>query len=471
MISAWLLLLCASTASCSLVPEVELSATFGGSANEQAYSVQQTQDGGFIIAGQTKSYGTGTDAYLVKTDQSGKEQWHKNFGGSSQDICYSVRQTKDGGFILAGQTVSYGTGGDVYLVKTDSSGNELWHKNLGGSGGELGRSVQQTQDGGFIIVGDIYSGTANAIYLLKTDSAGNEVWHKSLGESLLDHGYSVMQTQDGGYIIEGANIGGIVLIKTDASGNMIWSKNLGGTVSALGAVLQTSDGGFAVAGDSWSNGQDMYLIKTDSAGNEIWNGNYGGSGTEHCFFAQETTNGGFILAGSTDSFGAGGDAFVVKTDGEGNEIWRENYGGSGNDIAFSVQQTQDGGFVMVGYSGSYGNAVDVWLLKLRAFPVLSYPDFTDTTNPDSWRSWLVLQNPTGKAANIHLEIYSRSGDLLYHGDGTIPAHGVYASRPSSLIGSDCSGSAILTSDQPIIGTCQVNRNSNEMCMEYNAILL
>ena len=126
---------------------------------------------------------------------------------------------------------------------------------------------------------------------------------------------------------------------------------------------------------------------------------------------------------------------------------------------------------MAGYSGSYGNAVDVWLLKLRAFPVLSYTDFTDTTNPDSWRSWLVLQNPTGKAANIHLEIYSRSGDLLYHGDGTIPAHGVYAARPSSLIGSDCSGSTIVTSDQPIIGTCQVNRNSNEMCMEYNAILL
>ena len=242
--------------------------TFGGSSDDQGYSVQQTSDGGFIVAGTTASFGAGShDVYLIKTDASGNEQWNKTFGGSSDDQGYSVQQTSDGGFIVAGYTRSFGAGGMyVYLIKTDASGNEMWSKTYGSSGTEMGSSVQQTSDGGFIISGRTDLVSHDDVYMVKTDSSGNEMWSKTYDDLKYTALSKSDQTSDGGFIITGFN-GYVGLVRTDASGNEMWSGTFGESVEhaqqAEGrSVQQTSDGGFIITGTIWRyNGAVLYLIK------------------------------------------------------------------------------------------------------------------------------------------------------------------------------------------------------------------
>ncbi len=188
-------------------PDVQWQKTFGGSNKDFGRSVQQTSDGGYIIAGTTKSFGAGYyDAYFIKTDSEGNFQWQKTFGGTIDDYAWSVQQTSDDGYIIAGYTHSFSVGkADVYLIKTDPNGNQQWQKTFGGSESDGGYSVKQTTDGGYIITGRTKSFGAEGydVYLIKTDSEGNLLWQKTLDGSLGDMGHSVQQTTDGGYIIAG----------------------------------------------------------------------------------------------------------------------------------------------------------------------------------------------------------------------------------------------------------------------------
>ena len=183
------------------------SKTFGGSDYDYGTSVQQTTDGGFIIAGYIYSFiAEDSDVYPIKTDVDGNEQWSKTFGGSDYDYGKSVQQTVDGGFIIAGSTESFGAGeGDAYLIKTDIDSNEQWSNTFGGSDDDGGASVQQTADGGFIIAGctESIGPLCDDVYLVKTDIDGNEQWSNTFGGSNLDQGTSVQQTTDGGFIIAG----------------------------------------------------------------------------------------------------------------------------------------------------------------------------------------------------------------------------------------------------------------------------
>ncbi len=188
------------------IPETEWDKTFGGPSADYGSSVKQTSDGGYIIAGGTESFGVANmDVWLIKTNSTGHEEWNVTFNSSGRDYGHSVEQTSDDGYIIAGYTGPRAGEFDVWLIKTDSSGNKLWDKTFGGAGDNRGHSVEQTSDGGYIITGRTGShGLGKAdVWLIKTDSNGNEQWNKTFGGSYDDYGNSVQQTSDGGYIIAG----------------------------------------------------------------------------------------------------------------------------------------------------------------------------------------------------------------------------------------------------------------------------
>ncbi|MFQ5906150.1 MAG: hypothetical protein ACE5JA_06210, partial [bacterium] len=310
--------------------------TYGGSGWDGGWSVQQTLDRGYIIAGATPYLGSGKyDVYLVKTDSLGNVLWEETYGEPYEDKGYSVQQTLDGGYVIAGKTYSfggYGVDGDVYLIKTDSLGHLLWERTYGGSEDDEGWSVQQTSDRGYIVAG--YTGSFGAGYtdvcLFKTDSLGNVLWEKTYGGESTEYGYSVDQTVDGGYVVAGhTRIGAgnydFYLVKTDSLGNLLWERTYGGSENDRGySVQQTSDGGYVIAGYTESFGAgsgDVYLVRTDSLGNVLWEKTYGGSRSDAVYDVQQTLDGGFILGGHTYSFtDPWGDVYLVKTDSLGNTV-------------------------------------------------------------------------------------------------------------------------------------------------------
>ena len=240
----------------------------------------QTADGGYVLAGSTYSFGPGNgDVWLVKTDASGNHQWNQTYGGTSIDGGTSMVQTADGGYVIAGITYSFGAGNsDFWLIKTDASGNHQWNQTYGGTSPDYGYSMVQTADGGYVLAGSTYSfGPGNGdVWLVKTDASGNHQWNQTYGGTSIDGGTSMVQTADGGYVIAGitysfgAGNSDFWLIKTDASGNHQWNQTYGGTNSDSGrSVVQTGDGGYAIAGYTNSLGagaNDMWLVKTDAIG-------------------------------------------------------------------------------------------------------------------------------------------------------------------------------------------------------------
>jgi hypothetical protein len=362
-------------------PAVSWTRTFGGTGYSTGNSVQQTADGGYIIAGFSSHDSGGPDALLVKTDASGNETWDKTFGGPGLDYGYSVRQTADGGYIIAGSTTSYGSGSDdVWLIKADASGSKIWDKTFGGANDDAGLAVQQTSDGGYIITG--YTGASGSVprdlWLIRTDASGSKIWDKTFGGAGHDQGNDVQPTADGGYIIVGsttsfgAGAHDVWAIKTDASGNKAWDRTYGGSYDDYGAsVQQTADGGYIFGGSgvvSGANGLDFWLIKTDPSGNTTWDRTFGGKDLDDGTWAQPTSDGGYIITGCTYSFGEGNtDVWLVKTDASGNKTWDITFGGKDYDEGSSVQQTADGGYILSGGTDSYGaRNKQVWLIKTES---------------------------------------------------------------------------------------------------------
>jgi len=340
--------------------------TFGGKDIDEGNSVQQTTDGGYIIVGYRdvnsfNNYNYG-DVWLIKTDSNGDETWNRNFGGTDLDAGMSVQQTTDGGYIIIGGTNSFGAGDiDVWLIKTDTNGYETWNRTFGGKNIDYGNFVRQTTDGGYIIIGGTNSFGAGDIdvWLIKTDTNGYETWNRTFGGTDADEGLSVQQTSDGGYIITGyssysfGRFYDVWLIKTDDAGNKIWDKYFG-TGSNLGySVQQTSDEGYIITGSVGflDGNSDVWLIKTDSNGDETWNRTFGGKNIDYGTFVRQTTDGGYIIAGCKNSVITGDDIWLIKTDSSGNMIWDNTFGGISSDWGDSVQQTSDGGYIIAGMIG------------------------------------------------------------------------------------------------------------------------
>ena len=348
---------------------------FGGNLWDYGNSVQQTIDGGYIITGEISSSENGSsDIWLIKTDSEGQEEWNQTFDGNDRDYGKSVKQTVDGGYIIIGSTGSdyyY----DVWLIKTDPKGTEEWNQTFGGDNKDYGNSVQQTIDGGYIITGEISSSGngSSDVLLIKTDQQGQEEWIQTFGGSDYDIGNSIEQTYDGGYIITGSTrsygngSSDVLLIKTDQQGQEEWIQTFGGGYIDIGnSIKQTSDNGYIITGytQSYGNGsRDVWLIKTNSQGNEEWNQTFGGSYVDIGNSIQQTIDGGYIITGSrgTDYYS---DLWLIKTDYQGNEEWNRTFGGNDYDFGNSVQQTTDDGYIIIGHTKSYGNGgYDIFLIK------------------------------------------------------------------------------------------------------------
>lgn len=374
-----------SLEGCSGSVPVEMwNKTFGGNNYDEAFYVQQTYDGGYIIAGMTSSFGkkfhdrnvivTVGDAWIIKTDAEGNELWNKTFGETYLDFAYNVRQTSDGGYIFAGvknsglwTVYSFKSialcGGDAYLSKIDANGNELWSKIFGAGGIN---SFQPTTDSGYILAGWTYSlGSTRDAWLIKTDANGHEQWNKTFGVSGYNEAYSVLQTADGNYIFSGltashrtSSIRDAWLVKVNASGDEQWSKTFGGISNgAAYYVQQTLDGGYIFI-------CNHLLIKTDENGNIIWNKTFKG----RLYSVQLSSDGGYILSGQMGNWNGAGmqDIKITKTDAEGNELWNWTSGGTLNDWAYYAMQTLDGDYIVTGSTGS-----DAWLLKVTPPTILT----------------------------------------------------------------------------------------------------
>jgi len=379
-------------------PKEEWNKTYGGVGEDWCYDVQQTNDGGYILVGYTTSQGSGNaDIWLLKTDTNGTMEWNKTFGGFTTDKGYSVQQTIDGGFILVGKTFSYGYGScDAWLIKIDQNGNEQWNKTYGNVQVDAGSSVRQTSDSGYIITGytESYGHGDLDVWLIKTNESGVELWNHTYGSSYNDGGNSVEKTPDGGYIITGYINGGysghdVCLIKTDENGTEEWNQTWDNPGNDFGACVKvTKEGGYIISGykSDYPDLPDAWLIKTDENGTMEWNKTFGGNGFDWAESVYQTSYGGYILTGlTTNKSGLDRDLLLIETDRDGNKIWNITIGTKENgEMGYSVQQTIDGGYAIAGYTYSYGaGKSDFWLIKIEHFnyppsaPTITGPQFGD----------------------------------------------------------------------------------------------
>lgn len=368
-------------------PVEEWNVTFRGMEYD-SFLAPQTSDGGYIITTFTFTMETSFDVWLIKIDTNGKEQWRKLFKGQHWDWSGCVRQTRDGGYIFAGFTESHEWGNrDAWLVKTDANGNEQWSKRFGGADTDNVASVQQTEDGGYIIAGATKSfGSGNQdTWLIKTDAKGNEQWRKIFGGTGDDGAYSVQKTLDRGYVLAGwtnsygAGSYDAWVIKVDENGNKQWDKTFGGAShEEASSIQQTLDGGYVIAGLTKSFGagnSDAWLLKIDATVNEQWSKTFGEQEDDRAWSVQQTSDGGYILAGSKSK-----DAWLIKTDANGNKLWSKTFGGAEPYEAFSIVQTSDGGFAVSGRTRRVFTPSDAWLVKFSS-EVTPTPTPTLTPTP------------------------------------------------------------------------------------------
>ncbi len=371
----------ADALSLGVGPKEEWSRTFGGPYGDGFWSLQETDEGGCILAGYTASKGEGSDLWLVKADREGNPLWNKTFGGSGEDVGYFVKETKDGGYIVTGSTNSFDMGGErLWLLKADSNGSKEWNSIFGGfvsSAGDGGWSADETEDGGYIVTGytQSYGEGKKDLWLLKTDCRGKELWDKTFGGAEGDVGMSVVETGDRGYILTGrtASFGSggddIWLLKTDSLGREEWNVTFGGKNDDVGfQVLDVGDG-YVLMGrtESGSDDERIILIKTDYQGRKLWDRTYKGSaGTS----LQPTSDGGFIIAGRIDSKDSRRDGLLIKTDSSGREEWAIPVRGAGEDIGTWAVESRAGGYLFAGITNSYGfGAEDGWLVKFQEKPM------------------------------------------------------------------------------------------------------
>jgi len=435
------------------LPIIQWQRSLGGSLRDYTKSIRQTSDGGYILAGSSESTNGdvvgnhgGFDFWVVKMSSSGTIQWQKSLGGNASDGANSIQQTLDGGYILAGYSGS--SNGDVtgnhgsddyWVVKLNSSGNIQWQKSLGGSGFDEAYSIQQTSDGGYIVAGisssndgDVTGNHGNYDYwVVKLDPSGNIQWQKSLGGTNPDLANAIRQTSDNGYIVAGytlSNNGDVTvnygfrdywIVKLDSSGNIQWQKSLGGSgMDQAHDVQQTQDGGYIIAGyvlssdgdvTNYQGSRDYWIVKLDPSGNLQWQKTLGGTNIEEAYSISLTSDGGYIVGGQSQSTDGDittnhgmFDYWIVKLGSTGNIEWQKSLGGSNTDTLYAIQPTSDNGYIMAGITQSgdgdltvFNGMYDIWVVKLKLGPALGVDEKMAASKPSFY------PNPAKNFVNIN----------------------------------------------------------------------
>jgi len=390
---SFLLLIVSGSLAASSLGQFTFQRVYGGVASDEGNSVRQTPDGGYIVAGTTTSYGSGgRDVSVIRTDAIGDTLWTRTYGGPmDNEYGFCVQVTNDGGYIVSGVASSFAdVAGDMYLIRLTATGDTLWTRTYGGIGYEWGAYVQQTSDDGFIIAGQSPAfgvGDFEA-YLVKVDANGTLAWTRTYGSSVGEIGSAVQQTADGGYILSG----------------------------------QTGQGaGFG----------DFLLIKTDAVGTVEWTKAYGVPGAESGVTVKQTTDGGYVIGGSSENIlgPTGEDMCLIRTDATGQVLWAKLYGGPVTDECYEVIQTPDGGFALCGKSFSFSNLgdYDVYVVK------------TDAQGVEEWS-----KTYGGSTSSSHNEI-GRSIDATSDGGYVITGESMFGFgvglKNMYLIKTDAAGSS------------------------------
>ena len=320
--------------------------------------------------------------------------WAKTYGGTGQDYAYSIQQTSDGGYIVAGMGDTFDFDKDLWVLKLNSDGTVAWQKAYRGD--DISASfIQQTSDGGYIVLGVIFNDATRKKYflVLKLNSDGTVAWQqKAYGETGYEYANSIQQTSDGGYIVVGgSNVANedVLVLKLNSDGTVVWQKTYGGTKSdSASSIQQTSDEGYIVVGNTYSFGTgsgDFWILKLNSYGTVAWQKTYGGTSYDYASSIQQTSDEGYIVVGNTYSFGTGsGDFWILKLNSDGTVAWQKTYGGTSYDFANSIHQTSDGGYIVAGYTYSFGAGFcDFWVLKLLSDGTINFNSNSGASTTDT----------------------------------------------------------------------------------------
>lgn len=408
-----------SQKSTAEAPCVEWMIKIGNSDLNTEKSIQQTTDGGYIVIGNTysnegegMSHHGGSDIWVLKLTNRGEMQWEKTLGGSKDEFASSINQTKEGGYIIAGTTMSIDgditnkieeNGTDYWVIKLVANGNIQWQKVFGGDSYDDATDVQETADGGFIVVGSsrsnfknekregLLDGFNDENWVVKLDKNGNLKWQKLFGGKGYESPQSIQQTTDKGFIIVGfannntissASNYNFSIIKLNEAGDIQWQKSLGGSNDDYAnCVQQTKDGGYIIGGTTQSidgdvinttgGGKDFWILKLNSIGDFLWQKAFGETANDELYSLQQTKDGGYIMAGSHGVKDI--DGIAIKLDDKGNIEWKKSIGGSDYDDFRSIVQTKDNGYIIVGKSNStdedlkniYSENSGFWIIKLK----------------------------------------------------------------------------------------------------------
>ena len=365
---------------------------YGGTKNDQGFSVCVLADGNYAMVGRTRSFGAGAnDIWVLKLSAAGRVLWSRTLGSELLERAYWVEATRDGGLVVLG--FSNGLPGrqprhDAYLVKMDLDGNILWEGLYGSIGRDIGFCVRESQDSGFVFLGYTKSyGNRGDLFFVKTDSVGNEIWRRHYSSPYVDYGHEFLLTADGGYLLFGSESGfyyptsldhakkhaDMFLIKVDADGIEQWRKNIGGPRHELGRALHAAPGGgFYLFGSTQSYGAgsfDQYLVRIDSNYDTLWTRTYGGTEWEYGNSIDLDAEGNLYLLGTTNSFGQAGspDIWLQKVDPNGNLIWSLTLGGNASDYGYQVKALPEGGCILAGDTRSFGEGEqDVFFTRVTA---------------------------------------------------------------------------------------------------------